>query len=106
MLAVLWGLAIIGITINIIDIERFKWLSLFCYLAIGWLAVFKIAKLIEVLGSAFFLLIFAGGIIYTIGVLFYVSGRKKKYMHSVFHLFVNIASIMHSIAIIIYIMPK
>jgi len=106
MLAILWGLAIFGIAINIINIERFKRISLLCYLGMGWLVLFRINRLIEVLGNSFLFLILLGGVIYSIGVLFYLSGKNKKYMHSVFHVFVNIASILHSVAIIVFIMPN
>jgi len=104
MFGILWGLAIIGITLNAIDLKKFMVFSLVCYIGMGWLAVFRINQLISVLGSSFFILILVGGIIYTIGVLFYVLGKKKKYMHGVFHLFVNVASILHSVAIAVFLM--
>jgi len=104
MFGILWGLAIIGITLNAIDLKKFMVFSLICYVGMGWLAVFRINQLISVLGSSFFTLILIGGIIYTIGVLFYVLGKKKKYMHGVFHLFVNVASILHSVAIAVFLM--
>jgi len=105
MFGVIWGLAIIGIALNSIDLRRFNRISLICYLGMGWMAVFRIKRLIEVLGWPFLLLILSGGILYTVGVLFYVLGSRKKFMHSVFHLFVNAASVVHSVAIAIYIMP-
>jgi len=104
MFGILWGLAIIGITLNAIDLKKFMVFSLFCYIGMGWIAMFRINQLLNVHGSAFFTLILIGGIIYTIGVIFYVIGKKKKYMHGVFHLFVNVASILHSIAIAVFLM--
>jgi len=104
MLAIIWGLAILGITLNAIDLKKFLTFSLVCYVGMGWIAVFRINQLLNVHGSTFFALILAGGIVYTIGVLFYVWGRRKKYMHGVFHLFVNVASILHSIAIAVFLM--
>ena len=101
----IWGLAVLGIVLNSIDMHRFKAFSLVCYLAMGWLIIFRIDRLIEVLGSAFFVMILIGGVLYTIGALFYVIGRRKKFMHSVFHLFVNLASILHSVAIAVFLMP-
>jgi hemolysin III len=71
----------------------------------GWAALFRIPQLLEVLGAAFFTLILIGGVLYTVGVLFYAAGKRKKFMHSVFHLFVNVASIIHSVAIAVFIMP-
>jgi len=103
--SVIWALAIIGIILNTISLHRFRVFSIVCYLGMGWMAVFRINRLVEVLGAPFFLLILLGGVLYTVGVLFYVLGKKKKFMHSVFHLFVNAASILHSVAIVVFIMP-
>lgn len=104
MFGIIWGLAIIGITLNAINLKRFMFFSLICYLGMGWAALFRINQLIAVLGLPFFLFILAGGILYTIGALFYVVGKRKKNMHGVFHLFVNSASILHSIAIAVFLM--
>jgi len=104
MFGILWTLAIIGIILNSIDVKRFMIFSLICYVGMGWLAVFRINQLIDVLGVPFFILILLGGIVYTIGVLFYVIGKKKKWMHGVFHIHVNIASILHTIAIATFLM--
>jgi len=105
MFSILWGLAILGITLNAINMKRFLLFSIVCYLAMGWTAVFRITRLVEVLGAPFFALILIGGVLYTAGVLFYAIGRRKKYMHSVFHLFVIAASILHSVAIAAFVMP-
>jgi len=99
MFSTIWGLALIGIVLNIVDLKRFMTFSLICYIGMGWIAIFRIDQLIAVHGAPFFVFILAGGILYTIGVLFYVLGKRKKYMHGVFHLFVNAASILHSVAI-------
>jgi hemolysin III len=105
LFGILWGLALIGVTLTAIDRKRFHIFSLICYLGMGWSAMFRITRLIEVLGAPFFILIVVGGGLYTAGVLFYALGKKVKYMHSVFHLFVNAASIIHSIAIAMFVMP-
>ena len=102
----IWSLAVMGIALNSVDMRRFRAVSMICYLGMGWMVIFRINRLIEVLGSAFFIMILIGGILYTVGVLFYAMGKRKKYMHSVFHLFVNIASVLHSVAIAAFIMPR
>ena len=102
---VIWGLAIVGITLTGIDRKRFAIFSMICYLGMGWMAMFRINRLIEVLGVPFFVLILIGGVLYTVGAIFYGVGKRIKYMHSVFHLFVNAASILHSVAIATFIMP-
>lgn len=102
--SIIWGLAVIGITLNAIDLKRFLVFSVVCYLGMGWAAVFRINQLTRVLGTPFFVLILVGGLLYTVGVLFYVLGRRRRYMHSIFHLFVIGASISHSVAIAIFAM--
>ncbi|MCL1990781.1 MAG: hemolysin III family protein [Defluviitaleaceae bacterium] len=104
MFGIIWGLAIIGIILNMIDLKRFMTFSLICYVGMGWIALFRVNLLISVHGVPFFAFILAGGLMYTIGVLFYVLGKHKKYMHGVFHLFVNAASLLHSIAIAVFLM--
>ena len=101
----IWGLAVIGITLTAIDRKRFAIFAIVCYLGMGWMAVFRINRLVEVLGAPFFILILTGGVLYTLGVVFYGIGKKKKYMHSVFHFFVIAASIFHSVAIAAFVMP-
>ena len=101
----IWGLAIVGITLTAIDRKRFAIFAIVCYLGMGWMAVFRLNRLVEVLGAYFFILILIGGLLYTLGVVFYVIGKKKKYMHSVFHIFVITASIFHSVAIAVFVMP-
>ena len=102
---IIWGLAVLGIVLNAVNMKRFMVFSFACYLGMGWVAIFRIGRLVEVLGAAFFTLILIGGILYTVGVLFYAIGRRRKYMHSVFHLFVIAASILHSVAIAAFVMP-
>jgi len=102
---VIWGLAILGITLTGIDRKRFAVFAIICYLGMGWMAVFRLPRLVEVLGAPFFAMILVGGVLYTVGVIFYAVGKHKKFMHSVFHLFVNAASILHSVAIAVYVMP-
>ena len=101
----IWGFAVIGIVLNAVNMRRFLKVSLLCYLGMGWMAVFRIGRLVDVLGVPFFVLVLIGGILYTVGVLFYALGRRKKYMHAVFHLFVVGASILHSVAIATFVMP-
>jgi len=101
---VIWGLAVLGIVLNAINLKRFMVFGFLCYLFMGWMVMFRFGRLLSVLGGTFFVLLLTGGVLYTIGAAFYAFGRRKKYMHSVFHLFVIGASILHSIAIAIFVM--
>jgi len=105
MFSIVWGFAILGIVLNAIDLKRFKTFSMICYLGMGWLVIFRFNKLLDVIGSTFFVFLLVGGVFYTSGAILYVIGKKKKYMHSVFHLFVVAAALMHFLGIAIFIMP-
>ena len=101
---VIWLLAIIGIVLNSIDIKKFKVFSMICYLAMGWCIILKVNLLPKLLGMNGFILLVAGGVAYTIGAILYGVGKKHKYMHSVFHLFILLGSILHFLCILLYVM--
>ena len=106
LFGIVWGLTILGITLNAIDLKKFKIFSMICYLVMGWCIIFKIGILYNAIGFTGFMLILSGGIAYTIGAAMYILAKKKhiKYMHSIFHLAVLIASILHFLAIILYVL--
>lgn len=101
---VIWAFAILGIVLNSIDIKKFKVFSMICYLVMGWCIVFKITLLPELLGTAGFVLLLLGGIAYTIGAILYGLGKKHKYMHSIFHLFILLGSLLQFFCILLYVM--
>lgn len=103
MLGIVWGLGILGIVLTAIDLEQFKVFSMVCYLAMGWLIIFRMDLLIKAIGMTGSMLILAGGIVYTIGSILYGIGKSKKYMHSMFHLCVVIATFLQLLAIILYV---
>ena len=100
---IIWGVAALGITLNAIDIKAYKKFSAICYIVMGWCIVFAWKPTVAALGFGGIALLLAGGISYTIGALFYYFLKKKKYMHSVFHLFVVIGSILHMLSILLYV---
>ena len=101
---VIWGFAILGITLNSIDIKRFKVFSMICYLAMGWCIIGKVTILPQVLGTSGLILLVAGGIAYTLGAILYGFGKKYKYMHSIFHLFILLGSLLQFLCILLYVM--
>ncbi len=101
---IIWAIAILGITLNAIDLKKYKKFSMICYLIMGWCIVFKINVLPELLTWKGFALLLSGGIIYTIGALLYGLGKKHKWMHSIFHLCILFASIMQFFCILFYVM--
>ena len=104
LFGIIWGIAVLGLTLTAINRKKFAAFAMICYLGMGWAAMFRIPRLITVLGAPFFILILIGGVLYTVGAIFYGVGKRKKYMHSVFHLFVNAASVIHSVAIAAFVM--
>ena len=101
---IIWGLAILGIVLNAIDLKKFQKFSMICYLIMGWCIVVKINVVIESLGTAGFLLLLLGGIAYTVGAILYGVGKKHKWMHSIFHLLCLIGSLLHLLCILIYVL--
>lgn len=100
---VIWGIAILGITLNAIDIKKYKVFSMICYLGMGWCIIFTAKLLPQLLGIPGLILLVAGGVAYTIGAVLYGLGKKKKYMHSIFHLFILLGSILQFFCILLYV---
>lgn len=100
---IIWAMAILGITLNSIDIKKFKKFSMICYLGMGWCVIFTVNLLPKLLGIPGFILLVAGGIAYTIGAILYGIGKKKKYIHSIFHLFILLGSILQFFCILLYV---
>lgn len=98
-----WACAIIGIVLNTIDLKKYKKVSMVLYLIMGWMIVFTFGDLIKSVDIGCIYLSLAAGVLYTIGAIFYGVGKKHKYMHSVFHLFVLAASILFFFAIFLFI---
>ena len=102
LLGVMWGLAAAAITFTAIDLHRYHRFSMVCYIGMGWAAIICVPLVIRALTWPGFLLILGGGVAYTIGAVLYGLGKTRRYMHSVFHLFVVLGSVMHTIAILLY----
>ncbi len=101
--AIIWIMAIIGIVLNAIDLKKYKVFSMICYLVMGWVVIFRADLLPKLLGTNGLILLVAGGIAYTIGAIIYGLGKKYRYMHSVFHLFIVLGSLLHFLCILLYV---
>ena len=101
---IIWGLAIIGIVLNSIDIKKFRVFSMVCYLLMGWCIIIKASLLPQLLGTNGLILLVAGGIVYTIGAIVYGLGKKYKYAHSIFHIFILLGSLLQFFCILLYVM--
>lgn len=100
--AIVWGLTALAVTLNAIDIKNYKVFSMLCYIGIGWSIIFSIIDMYKALGSLGFSLLLGGGIVYTLGTVFYGVGKKVKYFHSIFHIFVLLGSILHSLSVLFF----
>ena len=99
-----WGCAALAITLTAIDLKAYNTFSMILYIAMGWCIIFAAPQLMACVGTACFGWILAGGIAYTIGAVLYGIGSKKRWMHSVFHIFVVIGSMCHAWAIYQYVL--
>jgi len=102
LMSVIWGLALLGILIKLTIAHRFKVLSLVTYLAMGWLSLVVIYELAVRLSAGGLILLAAGGIVYSLGVIFYVC-RRIPYNHAIWHGFVLGGSLCHFLAIYFYV---
>ncbi len=103
LFGIIWASAILGITLNAIDLEKFSKVSVACYLAMGWAVIFAFRPLMASLAFPGLMLLVAGGVAYSLGVILYAIGSKKRYMHSVWHFFVLAGSILHFFSIYLYV---
>lgn len=102
LMVVIWGLALAGVVFKLLFINRFKRLSLFTYLMLGWLSLVVVYQLYLHLDGTGLLLLGLGGLIYSLGTLFYMA-RQIPYNHAIWHLFVLGGSLCHFVAIYGYV---
>lgn len=93
--AVNWGLSILSMILNAINVKKFRAPTMVIYILTGWLSIFFAHIILEAIGAAFWVLL-AGGLFYTFGLIFYAI--KKPYMHAVWHFFVLGGSLSHIVA--------
>lgn len=99
----IWALAALGITLNAIDLKKYDKFSMVCYLLMGWCVILRIDLIYKLVGPAGFTLLLTGGIAYTVGAVLYGLGKKHRYMHSLFHIFTVIGSLLQFLCIILYV---
>lgn len=102
LMVVIWGLALAGVLFKLLFINRFKRLSLFTYLMLGWLSLVVVYQLYLHLDGTGLMLLGLGGLIYSLGTIFYMA-RQIPYNHAIWHLFVLGGSVCHFMAIYGYV---
>lgn len=100
---VVWGIAALAITLTAIDLKKYHVFSMICYIGMGWCVIVTIVPVYRALTFSGFMWLLMGGIMYTIGAILFGIGAKVRYIHSVFHIFVVLASVMHFICIFFYV---
>lgn len=104
LLAAEWILTALAATLTAIDLKKYTVFSMICYIGMGWGIIFFIPQTMELLTASGFAWLLSGGIAYTIGAIFYGIGSKKHWIHSVFHIFVVIGSLLQFLAIYLYVL--
>lgn len=100
LFSIVWAAGIFGIVMNSINLEKARIPSIFCYVAMGWVIIFAIKPLIASMPKISLVFLIAGGVFYTLGIIFYAI-KKVKYFHSVWHLFTIVGSVLHYFCILI-----
>ena len=101
---IVWGCAVFGSVFTAIDLRKYRVLSMICYLGMGWCVVIAAKPTVMAVPKMGLLWLLLGGIAYTLGAILYGLGKKIRYMHSVFHLFVLAGSVMQYVTIIGYVL--
>ena len=104
LFGIVWGMAVLGITLNAVNLKKFSKISVACYLVMGWAIIAAFQPLAEALAPQGVSLLIWGGIAYTVGAILYGIGAKVKYFHSVFHFFCLAGTVLHFFAIYLYVL--
>ncbi|MFC1650271.1 hemolysin III family protein [Candidatus Latescibacterota bacterium] len=104
ILGVIWGLAVMGIIINVFFFGNARRLSLAAYVLMGWLCVIALREMLSAIPPAGMIWLAAGGLFYTFGVVFY-AWKSLPYNHAVWHVFVLSGSLCHFFSILFYVLP-
>ena len=104
LLGIVWTVTIIAMVFTAIDHNKYKKFSMICYLGLGWCIVAFWETTYAAIGYYGAILLASGGILYTIGAILYGLGKKKRYIHTLFHIFVDFASLMHFLCIFFYVL--
>ena len=103
LFGILWGLAVVGIVFDAVMLDRFRKIEMILYVAMGWCIVLTVKPLLAAMEPGGLILLLAGGVCYTVGIIFYKL-KKIRYMHSIWHLFVLAGSILHYFSVYFYVL--
>ncbi len=104
LFGIIWGGAVLGIVLNAISLERFKILSNVLYLVMGWAIIMTLGPLNSAVAPMGVMLLVLGGILYTVGMVFFGLGKKVRGMHPLWHVFVLGGSVLHFLSVYLYVL--
>lgn len=102
LFGIVWGLAVLGVIFKFFFVKKFIIMSTIIYVIMGWLIIIGIKPLYSILGNSGFMLLLVGGILYTMGSVFYVF-QKIPYFHAIWHLFVIAGSVSMYFCVLFYV---
>ena len=97
-----WAMVALATTFTAIDLKKYGVFSMVCYIGMGWAVIPFWRQVLEVMTMPGFVLLLSGGIAYTIGSILYGLGKKRKWMHSIFHIFVILGAFLQFLAVLLY----
>lgn len=103
LFGLVWGLAALGIAQELWLGKRTRAFSVVIYLLMGWLGLAALSPLLDALSAAGLALLLAGGMAYTVGIVFYALDHKLRHGHGVWHLFVMAGSLCHFFTVLFYV---
>jgi hemolysin III len=103
LFGVVWGLALIGMLQEIKPRSEARILSIVIYAVMGWIVLVAVKPLLQSLGTAGFTWLAAGGVFYTVGIVFFAFDSRFRHWHGIWHLFVIAGSLMHFVAVFFYV---
>lgn len=97
-----WITAAVAATLTAIDLKKYNVFSMVCYITMGWAVIPFWRQILDVMTGTGFWLLLGGGIAYSIGSVLYGIGSRRKWMHSIFHIFVDLGAGLHFVSIYLY----
>ncbi len=104
LFGLIWAVTAVGIVFTAIDVHKYRVFSMICYIGMGWCVVGFWKYTYAAIGNGGTIFLVVGGVLYTIGAVLYGMGKRKRYIHSIFHIFVNLASLCHFFCILFYVL--
>lgn len=99
-----WMLVCAATVLTAIDLKKYRVFSMICYVGMGWSIIFFLLQAMACVSPAGFWFLLAGGIAYTVGAVLFGLGKRLRWMHSVFHIFVVLGSVLQLITILCYVL--